>query len=37
VTNETNIYIMMGGMALFAVVVALIDWIGRRQERNSKQ
>lgn len=31
-----NIYIVMGGMALFALLVVLIDWIGRRQEGHSK-
>jgi hypothetical protein len=33
---ETNLLIIFGGMALFGLVVFLIDVIGRRQERRQQ-
>lgn len=33
----TNIYVMLSGMLLFVALLALLDWIGRRQERASKR
>jgi len=30
----TFYYIMFGGMVLFGVVVYILDWLGRRQERH---
>ena len=33
--NMTNVFIMLGGIALFAVVVTLLDWLGRRKDRES--
>jgi hypothetical protein len=35
--NETNVYIMLGGMVLFGGIITLLDWIGRRQERRSRR
>ena len=29
----TGVYIMMGGMALFATLIVGFDWLGRRQRR----
>lgn len=29
----TGIYIMLGGMVLFTVIVVGLDWLGRRQQR----
>ena len=34
--NMTNVFIMLGGIALFGVVVALLDWIARRKDRQSR-
>ena len=34
VNNMANVFIMLGGIAVFAVVVTLLDWLGRRQERS---
>ena len=31
----TGIYIMMGGMALFATIVGVLDLLGRRQKRRT--
>jgi hypothetical protein len=31
--NVGNVFIMLGGIAVFAVVMTLLDWLGRRQER----
>ena len=28
--------IMLGGMVLFAGVITLLDWLGRRQERRRR-
>ena len=33
---ETNLLIIVGGMALFGLVVFLIDVSGRRQERRDR-
>jgi|WetSurMetagenome_2_1015567.scaffolds.fasta_scaffold677896_1 hypothetical protein len=33
----TNIFVMLGGMLSFVALLALFDWIGRRQERASKR
>jgi len=30
----TGLFIMLGGMVLFAVVVAVFDWLGERQRRH---
>ena len=35
-TNITNVFIMLGGMALFAVVITLLDWLGRRKNRQAR-
>ena len=34
--NMTNVFIMLGGIALFGVVVTLLDWLGRRKDRQSR-
>jgi hypothetical protein len=34
--SMTNVFIMLGGIALFAVVVTLLDWLGRRKDRQSR-
>ena len=34
--NITNVFIMLGGIALFAVVITLLDWLGRRKDRQSR-
>lgn len=34
--NVTNVFIMLGGIALFGVLVALFDWLGQRKERQSR-
>jgi hypothetical protein len=32
-----GIYILLGGMALFAVTITTLDWLGRRQrERRTR-
>lgn len=31
--NEIGIYIMLGGIGLFALVVTTLDWWARRQQR----
>ncbi len=33
---ETNLLFLFGGLALFGLVVFLIDFIGRRQERKER-
>lgn len=33
----TNIFILLGGIALFAIVVVVLDAIGRRQRRNARK
>jgi hypothetical protein len=33
----TNIYFIMTGIMLFVAILALLDWIGRRQQRASKR
>jgi hypothetical protein len=35
--NEINILIMLVGIALFAVVVTGLDWLGRRQHRRHEK
>lgn len=35
--NEFGIYIMLGGIALFAGVVTALDWWGRRQQRRQQK
>ncbi|HLF13196.1 MAG TPA: hypothetical protein VJA26_18500 [Gammaproteobacteria bacterium] len=34
--NMINVFIMLGGIALFAVVMVLLDWLGRRKDRQSR-
>lgn len=34
--NELGIYILLGGIAGFALVVTMVDWCGRRQRRHQK-
>ena len=34
--NMWNVFIMLGGITLFAVIVTLLDWLGRRKERQSR-
>jgi hypothetical protein len=34
--NMTNVFIMLGGIALFAVAITLLDWLGRRKDRHSR-
>jgi hypothetical protein len=31
--NDLNVYILMGGLFLTGLTIALLDWLGRRQER----
>lgn len=33
--NITNVFIMLGGILLFATVMVVLDAIGRRQRRNA--
>lgn len=33
----TGIYILFGGIALFAVTITLLDFLGRRQRRKSSK
>jgi hypothetical protein len=35
-SNMTNVFIMLGGIALFAYVVLLLDWLGCRKDRQSR-
>ena len=30
-----GIYILMGGIVLFAGIITLLDWLGQRQERKA--
>jgi hypothetical protein len=30
-----GIYILLGGIALFAVTITTLDWFGRRQQRRA--
>lgn len=32
----TNFYFIMSGIVLFAAILALFDWMGRRQDRAAK-
>lgn len=34
---EANIYIMFGGIALFAVTITLLDYLGRRQRDKARK
>ena len=34
--NVANVFIMLGGIALFAVVVTLLDWLARRKDHQSR-
>jgi len=34
--NMTNVFIMLGGIALFGIVVLFLDWLGRRKDRQSR-
>lgn len=34
--NMTNVFIMFGGMALFGVVLTLLDWLGRRRQAKER-
>ena len=29
----TGVYIMLGGMVLFSLVMVFIDWMGKRQDQ----
>lgn len=33
----TGLYILFGGMALVVAIVLLLDWLGRRRQRQSLQ
>lgn len=33
----TGLYIIFGGMALFGAIVLLLDWLGRRRQRQMQQ
>jgi hypothetical protein len=33
--NEWNVVIILGGIALFAGIIVLLDWLGRRKDRQS--
>ena len=30
--NVDNIFVMLGGILLFGVVIVTLDWLGRRQQ-----
>lgn len=32
----TGVFVLFGGIALFGVIIALLDWLARRKERQSK-
>jgi hypothetical protein len=34
--NMWNVFIMLGGIVLFAAVVTLLDWLGCRKDRQSR-
>jgi hypothetical protein len=34
--NMWNAFIMLGGILLFAVNVTLLDWLGERKDRQSR-
>ena len=34
--NMWNVVIILGGITLFATVVTLLDWLGRRKDRQSR-
>ena len=34
--NMWNVFIMLGGIVAFALVVNIFDWLGRRRERQSR-
>jgi hypothetical protein len=33
--NMTNVFIMLGGIAAFAVIITILDALGRRQQRRN--
>ena len=35
-TRRRNVLIMSGGILLFAAVVTLLDWLGQRKDRQSR-
>lgn len=34
--NMTNVFIMMGGIALFGAILTFLDWLGRRKQRKAR-
>jgi hypothetical protein len=34
--NMWNVVIILGGITLFAAIVTLLDWFGRRKDRQSR-
>ena len=34
--NMWNVFIMLGGIMLFAAIITLLDWLGRRKDRQSR-
>ena len=33
----TGIYLMLGGMLAFATILAILDYLGQRQERKARE
>jgi hypothetical protein len=33
----TNVFVMLGGIVLFMFIVTMLDWLGRRKERRSRE
>ena len=33
----TNVFVMLGGIVLFMVIVAVLDWFGRRKDAKPQQ
>ena len=34
--NMWNVVIMLGGILMFAALITLLDWLGRRKDRESR-
>ena len=34
--NMWNVVIILGGITLFAATITLLDWLGRRKDRQSR-
>jgi hypothetical protein len=34
--NMWNVFIMLGGILLFVTIIGVLDWLGRRKERQSR-